>query len=148
MTTRAQKEQLQRELDLIRGNKEMLDPKDVVEWAEKNPDSALYASFEWRDDEAAKQYRLWQARRLIALHVVTETGERKTVSLTVDRSNGGGYRQIEDVVRVPALRETMLRDALSELRRVRAKYESLVELAAVFAEIDKVNEQFATKDVA
>lgn len=141
-------EQIQKELALIQGNKPVLHPHEVVEWAKNNPESALYASFEWNDSEAAREYRLWQARRLIALNIVTPEGERKTVSLVVDRNKGGGYRQIEDVVRVPELRETMLRDALNELRRVRAKYKQLQELAAVFAEIDKLDPPRTDEEVA
>ncbi|WP_375413100.1 hypothetical protein [uncultured Bradyrhizobium sp.] len=129
--------QIETELAKIKGNKEVINASDVVEWAKKHPKSALYTCFEWDDATAGAEHRLWQARRLIALHIVTVEGQRKTVSLTMDRAKGGGYRQIEDVVRVPDLRERMLQDALAELRRVRAKYNSLVELASVFAEIDK-----------
>lgn len=132
-------EQIQLELAQIQGNQELLNPSAVVEWAKKNPESALYSQFEWSDKKAGNEYRLWQARRLIALHIVTVEGERKTVSLTIDRVKGGGYRQIEDVVRIPDLREKMLKEALSELRRVRTKYQNLQELASVFAEIDKLD---------
>jgi len=129
--------QIEAELAKVRGNKEVINAADVVAWAQKHPKSVLYTCFEWDDAAAGAEHRLWQARRLIALHIVTIEGERKTVSLTVDRVKGGGYRQIEDVVRVPELRDRMLQDALNELRRVRAKYTTLTELASVFAEIDK-----------
>lgn len=141
-------EQIQQELATIQGNQELLNPSDVVEWAKANPDSALYASFEWSDDKAASEYRLWQARRLIALHIVTVEGERKTVSLAVDRTNGGGYRKVDDVVRVPRLRESMLKEALSELRRVRTKYQALKELATVFEEIEKADKKYNPQEVA
>lgn len=140
--------QIEQELAKIQGNNEIINAGDVVAWAKNNPESALYACFEWDDPTAGAEYRLWQARRLIALHIVTAEGERKTVSLSVDRSRGGGYRKIDDVVRVPDLRERMLQDALNDLRRVRAKYNSLSELAAVFKEIDKADKKHAPDKVA
>jgi len=148
LTTKSKSDQIQQELATIQGNQEVLNPSDVVAWAKMHTDSALYACFEWNDKKAGAEHRLWQARRLIALHIVTVEGERKTVSLTVDRANGGGYRQIEDVVRVPDLRERMLQDALNDLRRVRAKYQSLTELAAVFSEIDKADAEHSPGRVA
>lgn len=114
-------DQIQRELLAIKGNEELLRPEAVVVWAQRNPDSTLYQCFEWDDAKAANGYRVWQARRLIALHITTEGGERRTIALVIDRSQGGGYRQIDDVVRVPNLRESMLADALAELNRVRRK---------------------------
>lgn len=140
--------QIEAELAKIQGNKEIINASDVVAWAQKHPKSALHTCFEWDDATAGAEHRLWQARRLIALHIVTVEGERKTVSLSVDRAKGGGYRQIEDVVRVPDLRERMLQDAMNELRRVRSKYEQLTELASVFKEIDKVDKKHATKTAA
>lgn len=149
MTTLKEKgKQIEAELAQIQGNKEIVHADEVVEWAKNNPGSTLHACFEWDDAKAGAEHRLWQARRLIALHIVTVTGERKTVSLTVDRKNGGGYRQIEDVARTPNLRERMLQDALNELRRVRAKYQSLQELASVFAEIERADKQHGSESAA
>jgi hypothetical protein len=139
---------IEEELALVQGNKSILHPEQVVEWAKRNPESALYKQFEWDDAKAGADYRVWQARRLIALHIVTPEGERKTVSLTVDRKKGGGYRQIEDVVRIPALRETMLQDALKELHRVKTKYQHLTELAGVFKQIDAVEKKYSHTEAA
>lgn len=129
---------IQRELEALQGADGLIRAEEVVEWAAAHPDSALHGQFEWDDAAAAIEHRVWQARRLIALHIVTETGERKTISLTVDRTKGGGYRAVEDVARIPELREVMLRDALGELKRTRARYRHLQELARVFEEIDRV----------
>lgn len=130
---------IQRELQIVKGNQETLKPSAIVEWAAKHKNSALHGCFQWDDTEAARQYRIWQARSLISLHIVTEGGERKTVSLSIDRKmKGGGYRDIDDVVRQPELRRVMLDDALAELQRIREKYKSLKELARVFDEIEKL----------
>lgn len=134
----SQSDRLQEELRRVRGNKELLLPLDVVEWAKQHKDSALHQQFEWDNKAAGHQYRLWQARQLIALHIVTGEGERRSVSLSIDRRKGG-YRDVEDVMRAPALREIMLNDALAELKRVKFRYSAVKELARVFEEIDRVD---------
>lgn len=134
--------QIEQELAKVQGNNEILNAADVVEWAKKHPKSVLYTCFEWDDAVAGAEHRIWQARRLIALHIITVEGERKTVSLSVDRPRGGGYRQIEDVVRVPEMRDRMLQDAMNDLRRVKAKYQMLSELASVFKEIERADKRF------
>lgn len=134
--------QIQTELAQIKGGDPLLRPAAVVEWARSNADSALHGCFEWDDNAAAHQYRIWQARTLISLHIITDRGERKSVSLSIDRKkDGGGYRDVEDVMREPGLRNVMLQDALLELRRVRNKYQALKELARVFDEIDKADKK-------
>lgn len=61
-------------LDIERSGE--LTPERVVDAAadEKNP---LHGYFTWDDDEAAHQYRLWEARRLIrSVKVVVEVEDR------------------------------------------------------------------------
>ena len=79
----------------------MLKPEDVVAFA-TDPNTALHSHFEWDDTEAAREYRLVQARTVIRL-IVTVIGEdpvpmRTYVSLPSDRVVGGGYRALQDVV--------------------------------------------------
>lgn len=113
--------------------------EEAESWARNNPDSDLHRSLEWDDAKAGHQHRLWQLRRLIAIHIVSEEGVRQVVSLSIDRkSQGGGYRELGDVLRKPSLRDVMLRDALAELERVQAKYNTLQELAEVWAAKDNV----------
>lgn len=112
----------------------------VVEWARNNPDSELHGEFEWDDGKAAHEYRIWQARRVIAVNVVSEHGERQVISLSIDRIKGGGYRNVEDVARDPSLMEIAVKDALTELRRVRAKYQHLKQLSDVWGAIGRHDE--------
>lgn len=121
---------------LVGWAQEKLHAEDVVEWARSHPGSALYGSFEWDDTKAAHEYRLGQARRLLAIHIVDQAGDRRLVSLSVDRTAGGGYRRISDVVLDPEKAGVMLQDALSELDRVRRKYEKIKALARVWLEVD------------
>lgn len=129
-------EQIQQELEALR-EEGVLHAEKVVAWARVHPDSALHKQFEWDDGKAADEYRVWQARRVIAVHVVNESGERRLISLSIDRSKGGGYRSIEDVSRDQDLMAVAVKDALGELRRTRAKYQHLKELSDVWETIDK-----------
>lgn len=117
----------------------MLHPARVVAWAQKHPRSALYQSFEWDDGKAASEFRIWQARRLIQLEITTEGGAPQLVSLSIDRSNGGGYRSLVDVARNQSLSAILLRDAIVELRRVQARFARVKELTKVWRAVDKVD---------
>lgn len=132
------------ELLAIKGNKALLVAEEGVAWAAKHPRSALHRSLEWDDSVAGHKYRVWQVRALIAITLVDAKGRREYLSLTGDRVSGG-YRSIEDAVRIPDLRAVMLEDALAELNRVRAKYRHLVELVRVFEEVEAVERRTAKK---
>lgn len=114
-------------------------PERAHSWAAKHPESKLHAGLIWDDAVAGYQHRLWQIRRLIAIHIVTDEGARQVVSLSVDRQRpSGGYRDLDDVLPKPDLREVLLNDALAELERVQAKYSRLQELNEVWAAKDKI----------
>jgi hypothetical protein len=125
----------------------VLKPERAVEWARSHPKSALHASLEWDDNAAANEYRLWQIRRLIAVHVVSDEGVRQLVSLTIDRTvDGGGYRNLQDVLKSPSMRDRLLEDALADLERIRLKYHGLVELARVWEEAHRVRSKQAKRN--
>lgn len=107
-------------------------PHRVVAWAKDNPTSELHGKFEWDDARAAESYRLDQARRLIAIHVLSDDGTRATISLVQDRSPDGGYRHLGAVISNSDLRMMALRQAMREFRRWEARYKHLIELARVF----------------
>lgn len=122
-----------------------LRPQDVVE-AAKPIDSPLHSRFEWDDTEAAENYRLWQARQLIAVTVeYIGSGKqavlsRVFVSLSSDRREGGGYRGLVEVMSDAARREELLTDAVKEMEVFQRKYAELKELSAVFTEMRKVRQ--------
>lgn len=112
---------------------EMVRVEDIHKWAQRHENSALHKSLEWDDAKAGYLYRLDQIRHLIAVHIVDRSGTRMMVSLSIDRVNpGGGYRDVNDVLRHENFREIMLQDALLDLERVQHKYETLKELASVW----------------
>lgn len=123
----------------------ILYPKHVVEKA-RDSKSSLHGAFEWDNTKAARKYRLHQARQIIS--VVVETmeieGEKKEVTAFVSLRNerdNGGYRQTSNLIKLIDGRKAILDTALWEFSSLRKKYDNLVELSAVFDEIDKVKEE-------
>jgi hypothetical protein len=130
------------ELLEIKGDSELLQPETALDWARDNPESDLHRAITWDVEEAAQAHRLWEMRRLIAIHIVSVEGHRETISLSIDRKRqGGGYRMIDDVIPVVDLRECMLNDALADLSRLQAKYERLTELAQIWVEAERLRRE-------
>jgi hypothetical protein len=127
---------------------EMIHPARLIEWARENPDSELHGQFEWDDSKAAHEYRLHQARRLIAVHVIDDSGDRRVISLVTDRSRGGGYRDLQTVLSNAEMRRIALRQALGEFNRIRAKYEHLRELASIHEAIVATDQAISRSEVA
>jgi hypothetical protein len=139
-------EQLRQELETLQGSNPVLRPSRVVNWAEKHPESALHSQLEWDDRKAGREYRLWQARELIKTVAVFPTEKKPVwVSLTLDRSRGGGYRRSEDVKTIPNLRKLFVRDVLNEFIRLRDRYADLGELAPVYRAIDRMAKRVGKK---
>jgi len=133
------------ELEQVRqsNKRKILVPSEVVEWAAENPETALHAKFCWDDTKAAEEYRLWQARELIHIHVRFEPKIKKNVkiyvSLEKDRLNpGGGYRTLVSVMGNKRLREQLLEQAKREALLYAEKYAALEELLPLFRTIKKV----------
>lgn len=123
----------------------LLYPEKVHQWAQQNPKSELHKSLEWDDAKAGHEYRLYQIRKLIAVNIVTAEGKRQMVSLSVDRVNAGGYREINAVLEHEGHKQVMLDDAFAELERVRAKYEHFVELVEVWNALNKAKAKAEAK---
>lgn len=124
-----------------RQNGGILHPEKVVEFA-RNEHTALHSAFNWNDSEAAHQYRLEQARRLIRVIVEYTPHDaepiRAFVALRSERYEDGGYRHMPTLMHSPEGRDAILATALWELDAFRAKYKELKELADVFEAIDRV----------
>jgi len=130
------------ELLKLKNSDGFLNPSEVVAWAKNHPASEIYGSLLWDDKKAGYLYRVEQVRGLIQTHLVNVTGQRETVSLTIDRSADTGYRDLKDVLPVPTLRQVLLADALNELERMHKKYEHLQELVTVWEATAQVRKQY------
>jgi len=119
---------------------ELVSTHYYLSWAKENPNSGLYKRLKCDDDaSAADLWRHQELRVLIAVYIKDDSGARKTISLTTDRTNpGGGYRNVEDVAKDRDLYQIALADALHELDRVKAKYENVKGLEKVWVEVEKV----------
>lgn len=121
----------------------ILKPEIVVEEA-KSEDSPLHSRFTWDDSEAAHQYRLEQARRLIRVTVqfipnVSNEPERIWVSLKQDQNNeGGGYRTLVSVLSDVELRKQLLKEAMEDMDRFEEKYSHLNELSEIFKAMKRI----------
>lgn len=129
---------------LAEANGGLLMPEAVVEFA-KDPNTALHSRFEWDDTEAAQKYRLWQARQIIKVMVDFTPAEKKEyqvfVSMKTDRYNGGGYRQMVEIMSDEQSQRQLLIQAHADFRLWQRKYEQLKELAPVFAQMAEIMEQ-------
>lgn len=146
-------DKIKQELEaLAEANNGLLKPEAVVEFA-KDPETALHSRFEWDDTEAAKAYRLWQARQIIKVMVDVLPNENEShyqvfVSLKDDRRNGGGYRPMVEVMTNDEMRRQLLTQAHNDFKLWQKKYQQIKELAPVFAQMDLVMEQTETVTVA
>lgn len=120
-----------------------LPPEQVIEYAE-DPASPLHDFFEWDDNLAAHQFRLAQARRLIRRvkfeQIVLARGSRKIEvevvrqyeSAPMDRRAGVGYTSVDDLMRDPLRRGSLLQAVLKQLQNLRRRYTALNELSSVW----------------
>ena len=136
--------------EIERANNGILTPENVVARA-ADPTSALHTAFEWDDTEAARKYRLFQARNLINVCVAYEPRIERVskvyVSLRADREHGG-YRHMPTLLKTTQGRADVLDTALWELAAFERKYAALQELADVFAAIKRVQGASITKRLA
>ena len=135
------RQRIERELEAIQdSNDGVLRCKDVVAFAQAQPESALHSQFMWDVERAAQSHWLQQARSLIRIHVRVLEGNnepvRAFVSLMDDRSQEGGYRTIEAVMADPQKRAALVAQALREANAWRNRYAQLQELSSIFAEIE------------
>ncbi len=108
-------ESAKKELDRIEKKYGKITPFFIIE-AAKPKDSLLHDCFEWDNDQAAHQFRLRQARQLIAnieVSIISDGKERKIRAYEiVHRPDGNQYKNISlltpedaDTVKVKAVRE-------------------------------------------
>jgi hypothetical protein len=133
------------ELETIRLKNGGLLTEESILSAAKSKKHPLHDRFTWDDTEAARQWRLEEARDLIRSVYVTiqqpphpSVTVRAYASLPRDRESGSGYRAINDIMSQADLRTELLNTALSELDALKKRYSNLNELVPVFSAIDKV----------
>jgi hypothetical protein len=119
----------------------VLTPDQVLAAASRT-NSPLHGHFTWDDTEAARAWRLHQARQLIAsvkVQMVGPTGSQEPIRawVSVQADDGRAYRALDAILAEPTARADLLAAGRRELERVRRQYGQLEELAGVWAALDQ-----------
>lgn len=133
-----------------------LDPVAVVESA-RDPNSPMHSFFEWDDTEAARQYRLGQARQLIRrikVEVTVRDVPLQVVRYVRDSSDqSNGYRNIlrvrddVDIARDALLDEMMrVEKAARRARAVAAVLGTAADVEQIIAIANGVRQQASITD--
>ena len=139
------------ELDKIAKNDSdgLIQPERVVEVA-SDTSSPLHRHFEWDDSEAAHEYRLEQARRLIrSVTIIRVDSPPRYVNVTIQRVGGGsrrGYIQTERAVVDPDLYEQVVMDASRGLRSFQIRLQAFAQARKSVDLLDKAIKEL-TKSV-
>lgn len=121
-------------------------PETIVKHAQASK-SPAHRLFTWSDTQAAREFRLIQARMLLGSFVietiVTTKGrkDKTIIAPYVSRCAPGHYEVTTVAMGVSKKRQFMLAAALKQLNRWRQRYAALSELAVVFSAIDEVDAQ-------
>ena len=131
---------------MVQNNKNQLLPKDVVDYARKNPESELYKGFEWNDTKAAEEYRLIQARQIIYnIRVIPLEDEQKDIkSYNIEfmpfthLPNDEGYRSTIEVYKNEETYEQLKQKAYKDLIYWRDKYSNIIEFKSIVDDINNL----------
>lgn len=129
-------------IESIRSRLGRVHPGDLVEDARPD-DSPLHPCFEWDDSVAAENWRVQEARGVLAALVVVpvEAPESEPVRAFIalgSDNEANDYMPIATVLSDEQLRKQALRAVLEDLNRLKTKYHQLQELRKVWEALDHV----------
>lgn len=112
-------------------------PQNILEVA-KNPNSELHKCFTWDDSEAAQKWRLHEARNIVCNLVISpKEDDKEKISVRVlYKTDSGGYKPTQLIVRQQDEYRKLLECALAELRAFKRKYQNITELDEIMTLID------------
>ncbi len=153
----SKRDDIEQELARIWNERERLTPADVVEEA-ASIDSPLHPFFEWDDSEAARKFRLDQARTLIRsvkvkFTVTNAAGEVEDMKIrgwmaahhaAPESGAPEGYMPESDVRQSPEIRAALLRQMQRDLQSLRRRYMHLTEFWRAMVEIVAESDQRAS----
>lgn len=108
-------------------------------------ESELHSLFTWDNEKAADEWRLHEARRVIAAVAVVYEEDNNAENHTIRAfANVGARNKASFVTMAKALsdeesRSIVLQHAIEELQAFKAKYAGISELAEVFKSIEKIS---------
>lgn len=109
-----------------------LEAHHILEYAERHKDSELYKCFDWDDTEAARRWRLNQARQIIysiSLEIKEEPRKLQRVYVNVKDKDTEEkvFKKIDDVLKNDKEYQQLIDKAKGELIRCKEKYENLLD---------------------
>lgn len=113
-------------------------PENIVGYAQQE-DTELHKCFEWDNNIAGHKYRCIQAQQVVRNLVLVkeETKEKTSVRMfynTGDRT--GEYKPIKMILQKEDEYQSLLKQAMEELRAFKKKYSCLSELEEIMELID------------
>jgi hypothetical protein len=122
-----------------------LTPEIIVDDA-RHDNSPLHDYFEWSDGEAARQFRLQQARGLIrsvvAVYSQPEQPQVRARAYVHISEPVPHYLEVSEAMSDATTRAKVLKRALGELIAWKKRYKDLNEFAGFIHVIDKIDEDF------
>lgn len=125
--------------------KDSITAKELLD-ASRDDEAPLHSCFEWDDNIAAEQYRVYQARHIINGIEIEYVKDNTPTELARSRyfinvvkvapKVQGQFATIDTVFSNADYRKQVLNNALTELRSFQRKYNVYNELASVFKSID------------
>lgn len=132
-----------KELERIESQYGSLTPENVLE-AAKPEDSLFHALFTWNNEEAARMYRLQEARHLlnnIEVRVVHDgTEKRIPVFEVVRRPEGSVYKHVDSFTKEDILQ--VKTEAVRAFNYWKSKLAVYKEFEAIIPKIDEVLQDF------
>lgn len=107
----------------------------------RDEDSPLHGEFEWDNGIAAEKYRENQARHIINCLVTVHESAAPTRSFFNVEYKTAEFRSVTAIMQDADGQDQLLSLALRELDAFKRKFNSLSELAAVFAAIEEIQEK-------
>lgn len=127
------------ELERIKDTSETgaLLPASVVD-AASDPESPLHRHFEWNNTRASHEYRLWQARQLIACVQVTYPDREPVRYFPHVRTEKHGYRAITEVLTSESLKKSYLEQFVRDIESLISKYRAIAVLSGSLKTLEKL----------
>lgn len=105
--------------------------EQVLEYAEKNPNSELHKCFEWDNEKASKNYRLIQANRIlcsISIEIKEEPVVKQRIYVNVRSQESGEktFKNIKEVLKNDDEYQQLIDKAKKEFVDTKDKYETLL----------------------
>jgi hypothetical protein len=140
-----ERKKIERELRRLEQRDGIITPPAIVE-AARVKSSSLHRHFQWDDNKAAEEFRLWQARQLVGVVLYQRPPDglqRVYTSVIVETTTNGdtemvrAYVSTERCLHDPEMRQQVLQQAVAEIGRWAHKYRCFHELRTIVAVVDK-----------